>query len=1421
MANIKIVGNILDKTTISRYSEDDINLILPSKLLKETFESPDLSRNKKIVSRDPNQQVNYTSSSRDYIEYYVYDQGGNIITSTYSYTNYKLPASSSLIPSVTNYPNTTGNIQTENIGIVSTLSTSGSLFPEIEIDPTSDLQKLGFTSGLFKVQYNFFTSILSNIGVSSNLFIKEISADRTEVRLASTSIPNNQIESIVTSMIDKINNTSYYVDYLLNFGNNEQYVAVNVALNKATSGYEVLFKLYRPLPPKVQLKQTLWVVEEKISPYIFNINLDKYVTPDPGPQLRGPNFDISINSSQGTVASSYSTYSNLVSGLQSLQNSSYQQILNLLATQSVNINVNYEVSESADFNNFVFFGSAYQRISNFYSKVKEIEDYNKLITAYSTLTSSVPSLITEINQYSSSVNTIITQFDGYESYLYFESSSYTWPKSGSLKPFSLQSTSSAAVVSWFNNYTSSAEIYDSENYNNLEYAVPEFLRNDPANQPFLTFLNMIGHYFDNIWVYLKAITDINLANNNLNKGISKDLVYEHLRSLGIHLYNPQAGNNVDQYLIGANTGSSVWDNDTTITGSYLNNIPRKDLVSEVYKRIYHNLPLLLKQKGTVTGLQNLITTFGLSSHNETCGLYRFELTQSSIPEDVIINYVPCGQQNIAEYALGDVFNSPNESGSVYVEVNDSSISPYVQITPTTATAVITKVSSSQGILQVKEYGGSLKSDLIKGYNNDKVRIIPNSIVSNTIYSGSVLSPFHSLQTYPTASNEFRENDDHYIDISFSPQSQIDLYISGAISSNNATWSLDDYIGDPRQQYFSTYPDLNAQRKLYFETGVPGYSPFTASLLDYSGFIRLVEFFDNSLFKMLEDFVPERASLSTGVTFNSPVLERNKVSYANLTSSITQSIPTAEYSSSTITPQYGTFYNALSSSNNTMGWYDGELSGSTVDVHQYFIDNYNPYLLGDTASYNARYPSNQQVNYGTFLHSDWNVMLNNVSSSVKSIYRNSDVYGIQRAVVSASRQGEFITYVYDQLYYPAELQDSYLSLRSYNLARYEGVKTTSLKYNVYTPASDTYVGDSSFGKTAAIDHNVRKIGLFTQVFSSSFLPKRNNVRLKYLVDEFGNLTELNPLNKNWCDIQRTFIIADTASVSQFDSRKFSNQKSTDGPKLIFDSGYTYNPILYFATCSEDLYLPFESAIGDSSAYSITAKNSLTPNSYISGSGGTDRYNISSSYIMNIFDTVTEGQGYFSTGSSTSFPSYSVQETSTYNLDINVPVSWTVTNPPAVSSSWHFQVWKKSGATETLLVEDIYQFNAGDPPSVDLTFTKFDGNNFYFTLSAAILSQDILIEGALITAYDDAGCSILPGYSAYQFSTSIRAGFTSKTVTKNYPGSWPSSVVSYIKGSSGLRINGASTYTPWNGTITLASGCVVTIKRLNPSCTTIGL
>jgi hypothetical protein len=352
--NIKIVGNIISTTTVSRYNDKDTSLIL-SRNLQEYF-----------------------GGENDYIEFYAYDIGGRLLINNLNYSNYKLLPSTGLKPATETFPNTTGNIQTENVGISSTLSPStGSTIPIIEIDPINDLKNIGYSSGEFTVKYNLFENKLSN-SRDRALFVKEISSDRTEIRLASTTLTNDEIENVVNSMIDEINNSPYYVDYLLNFGDNKQYVAVNVALNKAATGYEVLFKLYEPLPIEIQEKDVLWVVNEKVNPYTFDINLDKIITPPPALTLRGPNFDVPVKEG-GTVATSYTNYQTALGSLQSLQSSSYNQIQNLLNTQSIQINVNYEVSESTDFNNFVFFGSAYQRITNFYTKAKQIEDYNTLI----------------------------------------------------------------------------------------------------------------------------------------------------------------------------------------------------------------------------------------------------------------------------------------------------------------------------------------------------------------------------------------------------------------------------------------------------------------------------------------------------------------------------------------------------------------------------------------------------------------------------------------------------------------------------------------------------------------------------------------------------------------------------------------------------------------------------------------------------------------------------------------------------------------------------------------------------------------------------------------------------------------------------------------------------------------------------------
>ena len=145
------------------------------------------------------------------------------------------------------------------------------------------------------------------------------------------------------------------------------------------------------------------------------------------------------------------------------------------------------------------------------------------------------------------------------------------------------------------------------------------------------------------------------------------------------------------------------------------------------------------------------------------------------------------------------------------------------------------------------------------------------------------------------------------------------------------------------------------------------------------------------------------------------------------------------------------------------------------------------------------------------------------------------------MIGTTRNIEYFWGTTGSITFPAELQDSYQTLRSYNLSRYEGVKTTSLLYNTYSPATGSYIGDQSYGKTAALDHVVRKIGLFTQIAKNPFLvaTEKNNVAIKYLVDESGSLTELNKRNKHWVEVQNTFKAAETLTVALFDNQKFYN------------------------------------------------------------------------------------------------------------------------------------------------------------------------------------------------------------------------------------------------------------------------------------------
>jgi hypothetical protein len=1173
MAEVKIVGNIETIRRISRFDIDDTSLL----------------RENKIV-----ENFNYKT---DYIELFLYDSYDNLLDYNLNYKNFKLAKNS--------------------------YYSSESTLSAIEIDPIQDIYDFGYNNGFYKTQYTFFRRKFNSF--IDDIYISEISTDRTEVKINSINLNPSDFFTQASNIIQLFQNTPYQNYLILSINPDIQIPVINIAIDTRNNIQSVVLKLYRPLSTEVNERTTLWISEEIIEPYVFDIDLNLFSIPDSIPTLKGPNFNADIDL-QFPIETGYETYSSIIS---SLTGSSYHNIINYLSDNSYDLNIDY-----TSFNNFIHFSSAQKRLEVFYDKVKNIEKY------YNISSSVIYSSSLNIQKYpiwQSKINDIITNFDGYERYLYFESSSYAWPKSSNIKPYSLSSTTSSIVNNWYITSSILASEYDDHNADRLYYSIPEYIKNDIDDyQPYFIFIDMIGHYFDNIWIYITSINELYNNDNNLEKGVSKDLIYDALQSLGVKLYNSKGGDDFDQYINGLNEGSTVFNNNFTSGSSYLNNIPKKDILSETYKRIYHNLILLNKQKGTSVGLQNLINVFGVTG----------------------------------------------------------------------------------SILRPKEIGGNTKSDYISIYDNNKINIPDVTVSSN------VLSPHISIQNQPTASSKFTSMDLHFVDVSFSPQNELNARISSSISLLNPTFNIDNYIGDPGLIESSSYGDLINQNNYYISasSAVSG----GAKPLDYKGFIELIKIFDSSLFKMLKDFVPARTNLLTGITVKSPILERNKI--PQYKPKITnENVLDAEYNTPIISEDNDYYYDKLGGTKSS--FYNGEIEGLYIDVNDYF-ENSNP---------NTFLHPTSDIDIDIFNHTDFNVTLNNISSSILSDKR----YKLEKRYENINGK---VYLAANEISSSAELQDSNLSLKGHLNSRYDGTKLSSLKYNVFTE------GDNSFGKTSAIDHNTRKIGLFTQVQSNKFLnnPKRNNFSLTYLVDEKGNLTELNKKNYNLFEIQNTFKFGDTAVVSLFDNQKYSDQRIIEGSKKIFNSGYEYYPSLYFSSNNNSsLYFNFVGE-GKSRQFKINTNGGL-----LSGSNSTT-YKIINGNVFGLFDSFIDkpdnnyslGNNYFGISGPNTFPTYSVQEKSNQRFiaKFNLNVKFGSTNH---SGSFTFNI-NKVGSS--LLASQTQIINSG--------YNSKRLNNSIYPFNYARKSETRIVTMGVVSVYNELNekIDIIPG-GTYLYKVEVSNNATS--------------------------------------------------------------
>lgn len=1058
--------------------------------------------------------------STDYVEYFIRDLNDTIVAQSYNAQQY--------IPSL----NITNNL--------------ASTVTSVDLDPEKDVRSNGLDRGTTKIKYNFFRKLLSS-GPAENYWIKEISTSRTEIKVGRQDLSNSDLLNAFNTFNGGVTSTNYYYDFLLNFGQDVQIIGTNLAYIEEDDNAYLIIKLYDPLPTEYDVYSQFWVVQKAADSVQFEVSIevqaDNVVEVN---RLRGPNYKVAINQKQNQTT----PYYNYTSLFSTSVTSSYQQLQSWFDDKAISINVDY-----SDFSNYIHFSSATERLLNFQYKVGLIEAYQSDIAASNAVTNTPPSIIAATNaSLQQKIDDIITRFDGYEYYLYFESASTAWPKQNNIKPYQLYSTTSSVVLDWLGgtevapstgklSMLYSSSLYDNLNKDNIQYSMPAYIKEDGNNQPYTTFLNMIGQHFDNIWIYYKDVSNRYSAENNPNVGISMDVVADALRGFGIQLYtNSNISDNIYYSMLGLNDVGSTLPLTSSqyaqlsLSNSNLTPLPGNEWLSasiylppfssenlneyvttfltpstgvtasfdiispmqlekEYYKRLYHNLAYLLKTRGTQRGVKALIACYG-------------------IPNSIL---------TVNEFGGGNIFAAP-------------------------------------GLQQLQ---------------NQKVFTGSTQQINSTL-----LSPYTTLQYYQN--NLERGSAD--VEVGFSPADSINADISSSLGNFN----IMQYMGNPTLQYSSSYTPLDTLSNNYFAANYN-------SRYNVWDFIRIIKFYNNSLFKSIKDYVPARASVSSAIIVKPHILERNK--YARREPVITrpeysQSIDTAFISASdapgidrsTAYQSVAYFASGTVVINNDYHWepYTGEFSGSIIDT----TTGYFPQI--EQSSITA--PWTSSVAGATVMYTTYslNYLYQNVSSSVKSLrYLNLDYSTDPNVPVNYGLITESINNYPASLNDPyapwAELQDYNYNLRRSILPRYSGSTSISRLYNVYTPESGRYRGDQSYGLNPAIDYNTFKLGWVKTIPTESLnFYDKTIINLKYLVDPEQNVTELSANNDNVVEVQNTFKSGTPVKVSVTDVQFPSNQTILDGTKTIYRGGYRFDPIIY-REANETLTFEFEEPVSSTLAY----------------------------------------------------------------------------------------------------------------------------------------------------------------------------------------------------------------------------------------------
>lgn len=305
----------------------------------------------------------------------------------------------------------------------------------------------------------------------------------------------------------------------------------------------------------------------------------KYIETIP---LRGPNFFAKIEN----VGNSTETISS--DELFQETGSLYNELV-----QKLNAKINNQYLDSVDyryFENFITFSSAVYRLNAYTRKKEDISILEDEVSELDTKLSSQPDDIfysKEKNFATDKINEIYGSFDGYENFL---NKNPQW------------------YEEHLNVYGSetSASIFDSGNQNGLINNLPEFINSGTDNEEYIRFVGMIGHYFDNLTLFIKQFTQKNNHDADPKVGAASGLSDQILKSLG---WEPEISRENLPILL-----SSFSKSDFSPSSSFYNkvgSISETERNQIIWKRLLNSLPFIYKTKGTEASINAIISCFGI------------------------------------------------------------------------------------------------------------------------------------------------------------------------------------------------------------------------------------------------------------------------------------------------------------------------------------------------------------------------------------------------------------------------------------------------------------------------------------------------------------------------------------------------------------------------------------------------------------------------------------------------------------------------------------------------------------------------------------------------------------------------------------------------------------------------------------------